>query len=125
MREDIAEVCVLGVPDDYWGESVQAVVVLRPGSKLTPEECALIAASLPNPRKFNSSRPGNYMLKKTKEDPLSYEMRPYISTPTRYTFYGFKEEKEITRTPVWAFLFLEYSKRVCESRITFFMTDEA
>ena len=38
MREDIAEVCVLGVPDDYWGESVQAVVVLRPGSKLTPEE---------------------------------------------------------------------------------------
>ena len=68
MREDIAEVCVLGVPDDYWGESVQAVVVLRPGSKLTPEECALIAASLPNPRKFNSSRPGNYMLKKTKED---------------------------------------------------------
>ena len=42
---------------------------------------------------------------KTKEDPLSYEMRPYISTPTRYTFYGFKEEKEITRTPVWAFLF--------------------
>ena len=38
---------------------------------------------------------------KTKEDPLSYEMRPYISTPTRYTFYGFKEEKEITRTPVW------------------------
>ena len=33
----------------------------RNASKLTPEECALIAASLPNPRKFNSSRPGNYI----------------------------------------------------------------
>ena len=43
MREDIAEVCVLGVPDDYWGESVQAVVVLRPGSKLTPEEIRTFA----------------------------------------------------------------------------------
>ena len=36
-------------------------------------------------------------------------MRPYISAQTRYVLYGFK--KEITRTPVWAFLFLEYSKR--------------
>ena len=109
----------------YGAEAVAREHFHKNASKLTPEECALIAASLPNPRKFNSSRPGNYMLKRQKKILLSYEMRPYISTPTRYTFYGFKEEKEITRTPVWAFLFLEYSKRVCESRITFFMTDEA
>ena len=38
MHEEIAEVSVLGVPDEYWGESVQAAVVLRPDSKLTPEE---------------------------------------------------------------------------------------
>lgn len=38
MNEKIAEVSVLGVPDEYWGESVQAAVVLRPDSKLTPEE---------------------------------------------------------------------------------------
>ena len=38
MNEEIAEVSVLGVPDEYWGESVQAAVVLRPDSKLTPEE---------------------------------------------------------------------------------------
>ena len=38
MNEEIAEVSVLGVPDEYWGESVQAAVVLCPDSKLTPEE---------------------------------------------------------------------------------------
>ena len=27
MNEEIAEVSVLGVPDEYWGESVQAVTV--------------------------------------------------------------------------------------------------
>lgn len=37
-NEEIVEVSVLGVPDEYWGESVQAVVVLRLDSKLTPEE---------------------------------------------------------------------------------------
>jgi acyl-CoA synthetase (AMP-forming)/AMP-acid ligase II len=29
----IYEVCVVGVPDDHWGESVKAVVVLREGAK--------------------------------------------------------------------------------------------
>lgn len=38
MNEEIVEVSVLGVPDEYWGESVQAAAVLRPDSKLTPEE---------------------------------------------------------------------------------------
>ena len=32
--------------------------------KLSRGQCALIAASLPNPRRFNSARPSGYMLKR-------------------------------------------------------------
>lgn len=31
----IYEVCVIGIPDDHWGEAVKAVVVLRPGHQAT------------------------------------------------------------------------------------------
>ncbi len=31
----IYEVCVIGVPDDHWGEAVKAVVVLKPGQEAT------------------------------------------------------------------------------------------
>jgi acyl-CoA synthetase (AMP-forming)/AMP-acid ligase II len=34
----IAEVCVFGVPDDLWGESVKAAVVLKPGATSSAEE---------------------------------------------------------------------------------------
>ncbi|MDO9504255.1 MAG: AMP-binding protein [Hydrogenophaga sp.] len=34
----VAEVAVIGLPDERWGERVAAVVVLRPGSSLTYEE---------------------------------------------------------------------------------------
>ena len=33
-------------------------------SQLTPDQCALIAATLPNPRRFNSAAPSAYMLKR-------------------------------------------------------------
>ncbi len=41
--------------------------------KLSLEQCALIAASLPNPRRFNSASPGSYMLKRQKH--IVHEMR--------------------------------------------------
>jgi acyl-CoA synthetase (AMP-forming)/AMP-acid ligase II len=34
----VMEVAIIGVPDDRWGESVKAVVALKPGSEATEEE---------------------------------------------------------------------------------------
>src|SRR5690606_42049273 len=34
----VYEACVVGVPDEVWGESVKAVVVLRPGLEATEAE---------------------------------------------------------------------------------------
>jgi acyl-CoA synthetase (AMP-forming)/AMP-acid ligase II len=39
----VAEVCVIGVPDEKWGEAVRAVVVPAPGATVDPAE--LIAFS--------------------------------------------------------------------------------
>ena len=41
--------------------------------KLTKAQCALIAVSLPNPRRMNSARPSGYMLKRQKR--ILHEMR--------------------------------------------------
>jgi acyl-CoA synthetase (AMP-forming)/AMP-acid ligase II len=38
LHPAVANVVVLGIPDDYWGEAVHAVVVLEPGAHATAEE---------------------------------------------------------------------------------------
>ena len=38
MHPDISTAVVFGVPDDYWGEAVHAVIVAEPGRSLTKEQ---------------------------------------------------------------------------------------
>ena len=45
-HEDIAEVAVIGLPDEKWGEAVTAVVALREGKELTLEELRAFAEPL-------------------------------------------------------------------------------
>ncbi len=48
----------------YGAEAVAQAHFKMPAYKLTKAEAALIAATLPNPRKFNSAKPSPYMLKR-------------------------------------------------------------
>jgi fatty-acyl-CoA synthase len=53
-HEAVQEVCVVGIPDSFWGEAVKAVIVLRQGRIATPAEivgwCREHLASYKRPR---------------------------------------------------------------------------
>ena len=61
----VAEAAVVGVPDDYWGEAVQAVVALRPEQHATAEEIVefcrerLASFKLPKNVQFTEALPRN------------------------------------------------------------------
>jgi len=38
QHPDVLECAVIGIPDDTWGEAIKAVVVVRPGRRLTEED---------------------------------------------------------------------------------------
>lgn len=69
----IKEACIIGAPDDYWGEAVKAVVVLKPRAKATEEElidyCKQHLASYKKPKSVDfvedlPKNPGGKILKK-------------------------------------------------------------
>ena len=57
----------------YGAEAVARWHFGTTAKQLTKEQCALIAATLPNPRRYNSANPNAYMLKRQKR--ILHEMK--------------------------------------------------
>jgi acyl-CoA synthetase (AMP-forming)/AMP-acid ligase II len=76
----VAEVCVLGVPDEKWGETVKALVVLAPGA--TADEAELIS--------FSRDRLAHYKC------PTSVEFRDELARTATGKLQKFK-----LRAPFW------------------------
>ncbi|WP_369392544.1 fatty acid--CoA ligase [Streptomyces sp. CG1] len=80
----VAEAAVVGLPDDRWGESVHAVVVLRPGTTATPRELLLSLRGriadykIPGTYHFTDSLPRNPSGKI-----LRRAVREVLTTPPR------------------------------------------
>lgn len=74
----ITEAAVIGIPNETWGESIKAIVVLKPGETATEEEiieyCKANAADYKKPRSVDfidelPRNPSGKILKRTLRDP--------------------------------------------------------
>jgi fatty-acyl-CoA synthase len=80
----VADAAVVGLPDERWGESVHAVVVLRPGASATPRELLLSLRGriadykIPGTYHFTESLPRNPSGKI-----LRRAVREQLTTPSR------------------------------------------
>ena len=80
-KERIMEVYLNSIemgPGIYGADAVAHEHFNTDASKLSRSQCALIAATLPNPRKFSSKHPSSYMLK--RQSAILRNMR-YVSFP--------------------------------------------
>ena len=69
-KERILEVYLNSIemgPSIYGAEAVAKQHFGKPAAKLTRSECALIAASLPNPKRYSSKHPSKYMLRRQND----------------------------------------------------------
>ena len=69
-KERIMEVYLNSIetgPGIYGVEAVSREHFGTSASQLTADQCALIAATLPNPRRFSSANPSRYVLKRQKQ----------------------------------------------------------
>src|SRR5690606_39731684 len=57
QHPDVYEACVFGIPDDVWGESIKAAVVLKPGAQAGEEalvaHCKALLADFKKPRSID------------------------------------------------------------------------
>ena len=90
-KERIMEVYLNSIemgPGIYGAEAVAQAHFGCSAAGLHRSDCALIAATLPNPRKFTSLRPSTYMRKRQKQ--IERQMK---HIPLFYPFSTKKEEK--------------------------------
>ena len=69
-KERILEVYLNSIemgPGIYGAEAVAQEHFGKPAAKLTRAECALIAATLPNPKRYSSKTPSQYMRKRQRD----------------------------------------------------------
>jgi acyl-CoA synthetase (AMP-forming)/AMP-acid ligase II len=78
QHQTVAESCIVGIPDEKWGEKVVAAVVLKPGVTLTPKEIQdhckqhLLDWKCPKEVFFLGELPRNKMGKVVKEEVVKF-----------------------------------------------------
>ena len=83
----VAQVCVVGTPDDKWGEAVTAVIVLRPGHPADEQSVAAVTAEI-------------QAAVKERKGPVQSPKRVVVVDSVPVTALG-KPDKKAVRAPFW------------------------